>query len=621
MNVNVDKLCVTVEGKGKPKVPKALLTDVTFKIESGDVVALMGPSGAGKTTLLNRLVGRGITGEVTGSITYSGQPLQNARSGIGYVTQDDIMYETLTPRENLSFAASFLQGHASAAQKKEAVEAVLRKLRLVKCADTVVGIPGLVKGISGGERKRTNVALSLLSNPHLLLLDEPTSGLDSKMADELMTDVSDVAKNGCTAVATIHQPSEAVFSRFKKVLLLESGHIAYYGQVQGLRDMLSQIGFQMSSGMVPLPEILLDILEAPKDVAADVHSKRLADLKTRSIKPNANDGSPVGKIEVADRLNFPRQLALLFKRNFLAFRRNKILTVVRTMQSIMSSVLIGWIFVQVDKDLDGVNVRVFGAFLLAFAQFLFAILGVVNTFPQEKAVFLREAQDRWYHPAAFYLAKVLLDTILQCFFPIIVTCIGYFMIGLNTDKAERVFIFYLFLALLSNCGAAIGFIVSAAVSSVSTALSIVPGLVMPQLVLSGLFIPVKDMPQPFNALSHVVLARYALQGVITNEFICETDAKCTAAYHMVSGGCDDSPCDFCCTSEQFASAGGLCPIVTCDQALVRANLDADSIWPSGDENIDTVWYNMLCMVVLLIFFRCVGLFSLLMSYRRASKSG
>eukprot|EP00405_Crypthecodinium_cohnii_P054424 CAMPEP_0206619046 /NCGR_PEP_ID=MMETSP0325_2-20121206/60613_1 /ASSEMBLY_ACC=CAM_ASM_000347 /TAXON_ID=2866 /ORGANISM="Crypthecodinium cohnii, Strain Seligo" /LENGTH=67 /DNA_ID=CAMNT_0054141377 /DNA_START=51 /DNA_END=250 /DNA_ORIENTATION=+ len=67
--------------------------------------------------------------------------------------------------------------------------------------------------------------------------------------------------------------------------------------------------------MVPLPEILLDILEAPKDVSADAHSKKLAELKTRGIQPNANDGgNPEGKIEIADRLNFPRQLALLFKR-------------------------------------------------------------------------------------------------------------------------------------------------------------------------------------------------------------------------------------------------------------------------------------------------------------------
>jgi len=103
------------------------------------------------------------------------------------------------------------------------VENVIEKLNLTKCANTVVGSPGLVRGISGGERKRTNVALSLLGNPSLLLLDEPTSGLDSKMSDSLMRDVKHITEQGCTVVATIHQPSEAVFMRFDKVLLLETG--------------------------------------------------------------------------------------------------------------------------------------------------------------------------------------------------------------------------------------------------------------------------------------------------------------------------------------------------------------------------------------------------------------
>ena len=109
------------------------------------------------------------------------------------------------------------------------VESVIEKLNLKKCADTVVGSPGLVRGISGGERKRTNVALSLLGSPSLLLLDEPTSGLDSKMSDSLMRDVKQITEQGCTVVATIHQPSEAVFMRFDKVLLLETGRATWLG--------------------------------------------------------------------------------------------------------------------------------------------------------------------------------------------------------------------------------------------------------------------------------------------------------------------------------------------------------------------------------------------------------
>ena len=142
-------------------------------------------------------------------------------------------------------------------------------------------------------------------------------------------------------------------------------------------------------------------------------------------------------------------------------KRNKALTVVRAVQSVASALLIGLIFLQLERNMSSLSPRLFSSFLLVFAQFLFALLGVVNAFPAERAVFLRETQYKLYHPAAFYLAKVSIDTLM---------------------------------AVVSNCGAGVGFMVSAAVPSVNLALSIAPGLIMPQLLLSGIFIKVPGIP-------------------------------------------------------------------------------------------------------------------------------
>eukprot|EP00930_Biecheleria_cincta_P084236 TRINITY_DN7372_c0_g2_i1.p1 TRINITY_DN7372_c0_g2~~TRINITY_DN7372_c0_g2_i1.p1 ORF type:complete len:654 (-),score=121.17 TRINITY_DN7372_c0_g2_i1:629-2590(-) len=616
MEVVVEKLNVSVSVSGLAE-PKRLLQDLTFRVDPGDVVALMGPSGAGKTTLLNCLVGRGNVGTVDGSLSYNGLHLGQVRSDVGYVTQDDIMYESLTPRENLSFAAALLQRSASLAERRAAVEDVLHKLNLMKCADTLVGTPGLVKGISGGERKRTNVALSLLAQPTLLLLDEPTSGLDSKMAEELMADVGKVAQQGCTVIATIHQPSEAVFQRFAKILLLSAGQIAHYGPVPGLRGTLQDLGFETPEGK-PLPEVLLEILDEGAS-HEEMQQHRLAQLKAMSTSDSDVPANAAAAPVVASRHGFFGQLRILIQREALAVRRNKTLTVVRAVQSVAATVLVGWIFAQLPRNVSGVQSRLFAGFLLIFGQFMFALLGVVNAFPAERAVFLREAQDRLYHPAAFYLSKVMLDTVMQSLFPLIVVAIGYGMIGLNMEAFERVLLFYIILSIVSNCGSAIGFAVSAAVSSVSTALSIAPGLVMPQLLLAGIFIKVEDMPQPFNALSHLMVARYAVQAFATNEFTCDTNAECTDAWRFSSGHkCDDSPCHYCCSDHDVKSSAGVCPVLTCDDALKF--LGFDEPWPQGETNSQTIAYNIIALLCALVFFRLQGLNVLMMSYRHATGS-
>ncbi|CAE7484327.1 W [Symbiodinium natans] len=615
MNVSVDSLTITVAGGRK------LLSEVNCLVQPGDMVALMGPSGAGKTTLLNSMVGRSIMGSVSGGISYNGKSLGTVRSNIGYVTQDDIMYETLTPRENLSFAASFILPKLGKAQQKEVVEDVINKLNLAKCADTVVGSPGLVRGISGGERKRTNVGLSLIGKPALLLLDEPTSGLDSKMSDSLMKDVKTVAEQGCTVVATIHQPSELVFSRFDKVLLLAGGQTAYYGPIKGLRDSLSNLGFLCPLG-TPLPELLLDVLEKPAAGAdREEHEKKLINLRalTDSTGKDTTVFSPGGsEMPAARRAGFCKQLAILFQREAVNVKRNKPLTVVRAVQSIAAALLIGLIFVQLERNMTSIQVRLFASFLLVFAQFMFAILGVANAFPAERAVFLRETQDKLYHPAAFYLAKVAIDTVLQSLFPILVVAVAYPLIGLNGESADRVLWFYFIMAIVSNCGAAVGFMVSAAVPSVTIALSIVPGLVMPQLLLSGIFIKVEDLVQPFNALSYLMVARYAVQATVTNEFSCSAKQDCDAQVWRVAdpNQCSASPCDFCCTAHEKLASGGICPTLTCDDAL--RFLALDEIWPSGDTHEETISYNVAALLILLLFFRLQGLNVLMMSYRKAT---
>lgn len=152
------------------------------------------------------------------------------RSQCAYVQQDDLFIASLTAKEHLIFQAMLRMGrNIPYAQKVQRVNEVIAELSLRKCAHTVIGSPGRIKGLSGGERKRLAFASEALTDPHLLLCDEPTSGLDSFMANSVLQVLKRLANKGKTIIITIHQPSSELFGMFDKILLVAEGRAAFLG--------------------------------------------------------------------------------------------------------------------------------------------------------------------------------------------------------------------------------------------------------------------------------------------------------------------------------------------------------------------------------------------------------
>lgn len=190
----------------------------------------MGPSGSGKTTLLNILAGRITSSQLSGSITANGVPYDSESFGNfgNYVMQQDILMQTLTVRETLKFAAD-LKMEAGEEEKNSKIEFLAKKLKLEKCLDVMVG-GQLLRGISGGERKRTSIAFELISDPSVLILDEPTSGLDSLTSFIIVDYLKQLAnREDKTVILSIHQPNSEIFGMFDKLVLMTEGHIVYQG--------------------------------------------------------------------------------------------------------------------------------------------------------------------------------------------------------------------------------------------------------------------------------------------------------------------------------------------------------------------------------------------------------
>lgn len=194
----------------------------SFTLHTGELVAVMGGSGAGKSTLMSILNGSMKPQE--GSITINGHDISKpeAKALIGYVPQDDLLVEELTVYQNLWYTAKLCFEGMSEEEMDKRVMDVLRQLGLDAARDLKVG-SAINKYISGGQRKRLNIALELIREPAILFLDEPTSGLSSTDTEKVVNLLKELTYKGKLIITNIHQPSSDVYKLFDRLWLLDKG--------------------------------------------------------------------------------------------------------------------------------------------------------------------------------------------------------------------------------------------------------------------------------------------------------------------------------------------------------------------------------------------------------------
>ena len=203
--------------------------DFSFSEESGRMVGIMGASGAGKSTLLNLL--NGSYAPTTGKVTINGVDIHSdpkkIEGVIGYVSQDDLLIEELTVFQNLYYNAKLCFDKLTDKEITRRVIQVLSNIGLIEAKDLKVGSP-MEKTISGGQRKRLNIALELIREPAVLFVDEPTSGLSSRDSENIMDLLKELALKGKLIFVVIHQPSSDIFKMFDNLLILDTGGYPIY---------------------------------------------------------------------------------------------------------------------------------------------------------------------------------------------------------------------------------------------------------------------------------------------------------------------------------------------------------------------------------------------------------
>jgi ABC-type multidrug transport system ATPase subunit len=236
----------------KKKPPKEILKSVSGHVPPRKVTAIMGPSGSGKTSLLKVLTGRAGKKhfDVSGLVKLDGRVVDptdiQVRRELAYVEQEISIPATSTPREAIRFSARLrLDRSVTHNQIEDLVDEILLELGLVGCADTMVGGGVMMSGgLSGGEKKRTQCGVELVTKPDIIILDEPTSGLDSFTASQLVDILGRLSRAGAGVLLTIHQPPPTVVRKIDHLILLQDGRLMYDGSVgQQIFDYFAEKGY------------------------------------------------------------------------------------------------------------------------------------------------------------------------------------------------------------------------------------------------------------------------------------------------------------------------------------------------------------------------------------------
>ncbi|KAF5897265.1 ATP-binding cassette sub-family G member 2-like, partial [Clarias magur] len=440
------------------KTRKNILIDLNGIMKPG-MNAILGATGSGKSSFLDVLAARKDPHGLTGEVLIDGAPQPpNFKCLSGYVVQDDVVMGTLTVRENLRFSAALrLPMSISQKEKEEKVERLIEELGLTKVADARVGTQ-LIRGISGGERKRTNIGMELIIDPSVLFLDEPTTGLDASTANSVLSLLKRMSNHGRTIILSIHQPRYSIYRLFDTLTLLVSGRQVYHGPAQSALEYFSNIGFTCEPHNNPA-DFFLDVINGDYSVLSQdkPHENAELDLKQEGSSCQAMEDRLVQEYkqwsyckQTRDELeqitqgreydnrpksrtityntSFCHQFKWVLKRTFRNLMLNPQTSFAQVGVTLFLALIVGAIFFSVPSDMSGIQNRMGALFFITTNQ-CFGSLSSAELFITERKLFLHEYVSGYYRVSVYFLCKLLSDILTLRTFPaIIFSSVAYWMI-------------------------------------------------------------------------------------------------------------------------------------------------------------------------------------------------
>uniref|UniRef100_A0A8K9V0F2 ABC transporter domain-containing protein n=1 Tax=Oncorhynchus mykiss TaxID=8022 RepID=A0A8K9V0F2_ONCMY len=526
---------------------KDILIDLNGLMKPG-LNAIMGATGSGKSSFLDVLAARKDPAGLAGEVLIDGAPQPpNFKCLSGYVVQDDVVMGTLTVRENFRFSAALrLPSSVSQKEKEDKVNRLITELGLTKVADSRVGTQ-LIRGISGGERKRTNIGMELIIDPPVLFLDEPTTGLDASTANSVLLLLKRMSSHGRTIILSIHQPRYSIFRLFDSLTLLVSGKQVYHGPAQSALDYFSNIGYTCEPHNNPA-DFFLDVINGDSTSIAFDRIKEADDSdpdRVTSSRQNIEDhlvqeyrgsqyyGETKAQLEritmnreysvktpsrtITYNTSFSTQFRWVLKRTFTNLILNPQTSFAQVL-TVFLALIVGAIFFGVKNDQSGLQNRMGALFFITTNQ-CFSSLSSAELFITERKLFIHEYISGYYRVSVYFLCKILSDIITLRTLPSIVfSCVAYFMIGYKAT-VEAFFLFMLTVALVAYTATAMTMAISADQSVVAIANIFMTIAFVFMMIFSGLLVNLPSIVEWLAWFQYLSIPRYGLTALQINEFV------------------------------------------------------------------------------------------------------
>mmetsp|Transcript_25642 Transcript_25642/g.29468 ORF Transcript_25642/g.29468 Transcript_25642/m.29468 type:complete len:320 (-) Transcript_25642:537-1496(-) len=306
------------------------------------------------------------------------------------------------------------------------VEGMIDQLRLSKAANTKIGGP-LVKGVSGGERKRCSVAVELITDPNMIFLDEPTTGLDSYTASVIVGVLRNLTLSGRTVIATIHQPNSEMFALFDQLMLMACGKIIYLNHASKAIGYFSRIGYkcpELSNPAEYFMEIMsresfednidtddVNLYHKRQSMQEEKYENKIRKMvenyENSDLRCDPNDVHPeaisISTNEDAPyRANILKQFFLLSQRAMRNSMRLKFNSTVKIISAFVVGIIMILLIGRLGNDRQSIQTRN-GALFIYIIQFVMnPIQGGIHIFPDETPVFYREYSNRMYSSVIYY---------------------------------------------------------------------------------------------------------------------------------------------------------------------------------------------------------------------------